>query len=154
MKILDLILGKKKTFSDPIFGKIVSQRIKKEKPDKQYTWHVKHKIPNTKKGCQIILEGNFKQPNYAQLEELKSVFMNLTDLQHKMDVEIKKINQNIASDQKLMEKNWQNKYYFSAVFPLNGQKPEFEFCFAPYDDESSKFIHFKYRKGEIQNMTF
>ncbi|MFD2564800.1 hypothetical protein [Aquimarina rubra] len=156
MKILDSIFGKKRKITDEFFGEIVSQRIKKENPNKEYTWYLDYLMSNGKEETQIILEGNFKTPNINQLEELKNIITNLPDLYTKMDSEVKKINLNKPSDKKLIVNKWHDEYYLSAVFPLEGQRPQFEICFDPIDDdnENLEYISLEYLNGEIKNMKF
>lgn len=156
MKLLNSIFGRKKKITDDFFGGIISQRIKREKLNRNYTWYTDYLMPNAKKESQIILEGNFETPNTSQMEELKNILQNLTDLYYKVDLEVEKINFNKPSNEKLIVNKWQDEYYLSAVFPLEGQKPQFEICFDPIDNshENLKYISFEYANGKIENLSF
>lgn len=154
MKIVDLVFGRKKKIMNDFFGEIISQRIKKENVNKDYAWYIDYLMPNAKKESQIILEGNFETPNTCQLEELKNIIQNLADLYSKLDLEVKKINFNKPSNEKLIVNKWQDKYYLSAVFPSEGQKPEFDICLDPIDDENLQYISFEYTNGKIKNLNF
>lgn len=151
MGLLNRILGEKKLIADDFFGKIESQRIRKEKEDKEYSWNTIYFLPNAPEETGIILEGSYRSPNKRQLNEIKLILSNYDDLFEKIYTEV----YNLRLKQKLFKnwdiEKWKNNYFLSAVFPLDGQKPHFELCFDPMNIESLPYISFNMVNNDILN---
>ncbi len=157
-KIEYFLLGKEKIIKDPFFGEIISEKIKKEREDKNYRWYVEdYLIPNKEEETTFInLEGNYRFPNPQHLETLKKILNNLPDFFNKIKLEVERLNETKLEGEKLYIKKWTDEYYFSGISSFFEKEMEFAFYLdvIDYENENLKDITFDYIKGEVKNLEF
>ena len=137
MKILDILLGKKKTFTHSVLGVLTSDRIKGNNQTKKYSWFGSVKINNYTKETFIVAEGNNITPSNSQLESISEIvnnwenkYLNLIDEKIKMQ----KINQ------KPKFANWKTDFYLGQITPLDDKKSHFELTIEPINKNETDFI--------------
>ena len=139
MSLLDLLFGKKKTITDTILGTMVSGRIRGENPDKLYSWYASYLMPNAPEESSVILEGNNKQPNPTQLNEVKTILKNLELLWAKVEEKLNDGSKSLSFSDREVFRNWKSTFYLGAIHPLgNDTKPHFEICFDTIDHPRPK----------------
>ena len=144
--MLDFFLGKKKTITHPILGKITSDRIRGKDKTKIYSWSTTVSLEPKAEETSIFLEGNESGPfanhlNFASqlIENWKTKFIS------KLEVEIAK------GDCGKIEKhlNWKQDFYLAAIYSMNGKSLDFEVSLESINSSTTDVIGVFYRNGII-----
>ncbi|MBU2947415.1 hypothetical protein [Zobellia uliginosa] len=153
MNLLDFLFGKKKTINDPVLGIIKSERIKGENHTKSYTWYAGYLIPNALEKSSVVMQGNNREPNPAQLTEIKYILHNLDSLYLKVDEKLAHEAKNQTPSEREAFKNWRNFLFLGAIHPANlDTSLNFELGFDPIDVKSNGYMSFTYSNREIIEM--
>ncbi|CAM4254237.1 hypothetical protein ZORO111903_09865 [Zobellia roscoffensis] len=153
MNLLDFLFGKKKTVNDPVLGIIKSERIKGENHTKSYSWYAGYLMPNAPEKSSVVLQGNNRAPNPAQLNEIKYILHNLDSLYLKVDEKLAHEGKNQTLSEREAFKNWRNFFYLGAIHPANlDTSLNFELGFDPIDREANGYMSFTYANRELTEM--
>ena len=66
-------------------------------------------------------------------------------------MELKPHLKNIAINKRYIYENWKSEFYLEAIYPLDDNKVEFEFCFSRINKEK-EFMIITYRNGKLENV--
>ncbi|MCL5244276.1 hypothetical protein M4I21_00540 [Cellulophaga sp. 20_2_10] len=147
--MFDFLLGKKKTITHPILGKLTSDRIRGKDKTKIYSWSTTVVLEPKAEKTSIFLEGNESGPfanhlNFASqlVENWKSEFIS------KLALELAK------GDCGKIEKNlnWKEDFYLAAIYPMNGKSLDFEVSLESIDSSTSNVIGIFYKNDIITSI--
>lgn len=151
MYLLDLIFGKKETFSDPVLGTVVSERIRSKSRDKVRSWYAGYLVPGALEKTAIILNGNHLEPNAVQLDAVKGILKNLDGLWKMVDEKLKSESESI--EEQAAAKKWQSIFFLGAIYPIDDNwEPLFEIYFDTISQEASGYMAFNYINETLETI--
>ena len=137
-----MLFGRKVSFEDPVLGTFET-RVRSENPSIERTWYGGNKLEGQQSETTFILEGNFNGPNKLDLESVKRIVSELSQIVSEIDTELSK------KPQYSKISDWTKTFFLSAVMPY---ERGFEICFEPVNSDDIRTVNCFWVNGRISEI--